>query len=279
MKLNKSINYFLFLVLSAIIFTACNNETENFNNHIYLKGEDNFRDLGGYEAEGGKKVIYRKLFRSGELSQLTTSDTSTLTRLYIEQAIDLRTEEEQIAKPDNLPQGIAFYNIPVLSTIPGVGALSEEEQLGSLLSGEINAQEFMMALYSTIDSTKILAWKKIFNLLETGKPTLWHCTEGKDRAGMTSALVLFSLGVDEETVIEDYMASNTYLAESIEQNIAYMNSEYGEDKGDIIRHVLGVEKEYIVAFINAVKEKYGSIDEFLNVLDVDKEKMKANYLE
>lgn len=279
MKLNKTNNYFLFLVLFAVIFTACNNETVKYNNHIYLKGEDNFRDLGGYEAEGGKKVTYRKLFRSGELSLLTSSDTSTLTSLKIEQVIDLRTEEEQIEKPDNLPQGIVSYHIPVLSTIPGVGALSKEEQLGSLLSGEINAQEFMTALYSTIDSTKITAWKKIFNLLETGKPTLWHCTEGKDRAGMTSALVLFSLGVNEKTVIEDYMASNTYLADSIEQNIAYVNLEYGEGKGDTIRHVLGVEKEYIVAFINAVKEKYGSIDNFLNVLDVDKEKMKTNYLE
>lgn len=56
---------------------------------------------------------------------------------------------------------------------------------------------------------------KIFDILLANQDgsVLWHCTAGKDRAGFGTALVLSALGVDKNTVIDDYMLSNKYRAD------------------------------------------------------------------
>ena len=37
---------------------------------------------------------------------------------------------------------------------------------------------------------------------------LWHCTEGKDRCGLLSAVLLSALGIEYGTIMEDYMLTN-----------------------------------------------------------------------
>jgi len=43
---------------------------------------------------------------------------------------------------------------------------------------------------------------------------VFHCAAGKDRTGFAAALILMTLGVPEEAVLEDYLATNTYWTES-----------------------------------------------------------------
>jgi protein tyrosine/serine phosphatase len=38
-------------------------------------------------------------------------------------------------------------------------------------------------------------------------PILMHCSHGKDRTGLAAALVLAALGVNEEAIMLDYVAS------------------------------------------------------------------------
>jgi protein-tyrosine phosphatase len=130
-----------------------------------------------------------------------------------------------------------------------------------------------------LDQTKIDQWIKIFDLLESGQTTLWHCTAGKDRAGMTTALVLSSLGVDRQTIINDFMLSNTYLSAYNLQTVSYINSQYGAGVGEQLMPLLGVEEEYITTFFHNIETTYGSVDNFLKVLKVDTAKMKKNFLE
>ncbi|MBC8931267.1 tyrosine/lipid phosphatase LipA, partial [Escherichia coli] len=65
------------------------------------------------------------------------------------------------------------------------------------------------------DETSIQAYKDFFDILLANQDgsVLWHCTAGKDRAGFGTALVLSALGVDKNTVIDDYMLSNKYRAD------------------------------------------------------------------
>ncbi len=44
-----------------------------------------------------------------------------------------------------------------------------------------------------------------------GVPAVFHCTGGKDRTGMAAALLLSWLGVNRETVLDDYELTNRYL--------------------------------------------------------------------
>lgn len=275
-----TISKYLIILFSLSSFFSCIQKDKSskesykvFTNHIQLQGEDNFRDLGGFVGQNGRRVLYRKLYRSGELVDLTDSDKDSLSHLGIEQIIDLRTTLKRKEAPDNIPNGISNYHYPLLE----YG--NSKELGGQILSGQVDAEELMLSIYGEIDSLKIANWTKIFDLLEDNKVTLWHCSAGKDRAGMTTALVLASLGVEERAITDDFMTSNNFL--SIWRNNIYstLDSTYGKQAKELFRPFIRVEEEYIEAFSNTIKKEYGSIEEFLVVLDVDTEKMQENYLE
>lgn len=281
MKLKVKFLSGLSVILVAVAISSCSKDSESepyqvYNTYINLAGEDNMRDMGGFAGADGKRVLYRKLFRSGELSSLTASDVDSIKNLGIQQVIDLRTEEEIASLPDTLPANVTTYHLPLIAS---TGGSSSSSYMSYILSGQMKAEDMMLSTYTTIDSLKIANWTQLFNLLETGTTTLWHCTAGKDRAGMTAALVLYSLGVDTATIKTDFLASNTYLSAYIESTIAYMDAQYGAGTGELMRPLLGVEEVYIVSFFKTIKSTYGSLDNFLDTLGVDKAKMRSLFLE
>lgn len=275
--------YVAFIGLTALT-TSCSDDDnksaapyEIDENHVILEGEDNMRDLGGYTGGDGKRVLYNKLFRSGELSTLTPADLEHIAAKEITQVIDLRTTDERTEKADKAIAGATHYEYSLIDDQNGAnGGLNDV--MGMILSGQVTAEEIMIPAYA-IDQTKITQWVKIFDLLESGETTLWHCTAGKDRAGMTTALVLSSLGVDRQVIINDFMLSNTYLSAYNLQTVSYINSQYGAGVGEQLMPLLGVEEEYITTFFQNIETTYGSVDNFLKVLKVDTSKMRKNFLE
>jgi protein-tyrosine phosphatase len=269
--------------LLATSFVSCNNDDDNtvekyqvYEKHVQLEGEDNMRDMGGYIGQDGKRVVFRKLFRSGELSALTANDIATMKSLGIKTIVDLRTETERNEHPDVAIEGINRMDVSLIEETSGASA--SQDYMSAILSGEIDAAEMMLSAY-TVDAHRIQVWTTIFNHLEENNVTLWHCTAGKDRAGMTAALILSSLGVDREVIINDFMASNIYLSDYIEGTISYINNAYEDNSGELLRPLLGVESQYIEAFFNNIEQEYGSVSAFLDLLDVDINKMQENYLE
>ncbi|MBP5727502.1 MAG: tyrosine-protein phosphatase, partial [Clostridia bacterium] len=106
---------------------------------------------------------------------------------------------------------------------------------------------------------------------------LWHCTEGKDRCGMTTALILEALGVDRETITQDYLKTNLVnipkaeairertirthgkeMADSIYQAFIaderYLNSAWEEMGNDYITGRLGISEEMLEKFRNKALE-------------------------
>ncbi|WP_281321946.1 tyrosine-protein phosphatase [Flavobacterium aestivum] len=292
MKKNlQKLFYVALLGFATFSNSSCSNNDEETvtvpyatdENLVALKGEDNMRDLGGYVGADSKRILYHKLFRSGELSTLTAADLEHLTSKEIYQIIDLRTTTERTEKPDVTIKGTVHYELSLLdesNSLTSGGATSSNSVMGLILSGKVKAEEIMIPAYA-VDDIKIAQWTKIFDLLESGQTTLWHCTAGKDRAGMTSALVLYSLGVDKKVIIEDFMKSNDYLATSNNQTIAYINAQYGvAGMGEKLIPLLGVKEVYITTFLNEIETKYGSVDNFLTkIIKVDTAKMRQNFLE
>lgn len=281
----KKINLIVLMAAAAFNFTSCNDDDANteefqaYDSHIQLDGEDNMRDLGGFIGANNKRILFHKLFRSGELSALTATDFDVITTLGINNVIDLRTTEERSEHPDALPEGLESQHFSLIIEDGENGTTGATSITSQIISGEVDAVELMTSAY-TVDAHKIEQWTAIFNILEAdNQVSLWHCTAGKDRAGMTTALVLAALGVDKETIIEDFLASNTYLHDSIENTIAYLSQAYGEAAGENMRPLLGVQLEFINSFYADIDTNHGGIEAFLAELDVDIAKMRANYLE
>lgn len=274
LKLQYLFSFFLFFIIFNSNAQHQENQESIVSKQVNIQGDKNFRDLGGIIGVDGRKVSKNKLFRSGRLARITDADIQTIKNIGIQQIIDLRTSNQRAQIPDRKIDGVVNMHIPLLEGDVGSRAFMEK-----VMNKELDAKKFMLELYGTIDSLKIANWTKIFNLLEKNKPTLWHCSSGKDRVGMTTALVLASLGVDENTIVKDFMVSNHYLEQNHNRTLAAFEQRNGKEIKDLISPLLILDELYIHTFLNSIKKKYGSIHKFLKILDVDIDKMRENFLE
>ena len=121
-------------------------------------------------------------------------------------------------------------------------------------------------------------------LLEADGAVLWHCTYGKDRTGVAAALLMYALGVDEETIMEEFLLTNeVYQKEIAGLEVALKNAGYDDAVVGEAQAIVGVKGEYLTAAFDAVKEEYGSIEDYIrNQLGVSDEalhQLREKYLE
>ena len=240
---------------------------------VAIEGQPNFRDLGGFITQDGKSVKWGMVFRSGELSALTDDDVQFMANMHFDKLIDFRYTEEIIQNPDKLPEGIEVIKIPVEQ-----GSYSRDQMTKWLAANDQEAFDTLLIHANKVFVTDAQEeFGDFLKQLENGNRLVFHCTAGKDRAGFATALFLSALGVDRETIIEDYLTSNEYNQALIEGTIEYVNS-VGLN-GELLRPVLIVKREYIEQAFNTIDNQYGGMDNYLKLLGVDVEKLKAMYLE
>lgn len=174
-----------------------------------VDGVSNFRDFGGYALARGGALARGRCFRSAHLAGLTAAGEHILDELAIATVIDLRGAHERTRAPASLSgsSAIAVVTAPIeprvtrhvrgelaagTLTPSGMRALMIETYRGFVRD---HASEFGVALAAMAAAS--------------GRPLLIHCTAGKDRTGFLVALVHALLGVERDTVLADYAATNS----------------------------------------------------------------------
>ena len=250
---------------------------------IRLDGTQNTRDQGGMKTVTGQRVRAKKLIRSDKLSDLTESDIQVLVdECELRTIIDLRTEVEQESSPDPLDKmpGVKYVSLPVLAG--SAAGLTHEHSLRSLWDEFLKMKADPLGVVEQtyplmlLGDAGISAFRQFFEILlaqEEGA-VLWHCSEGKDRTGMASLLILFALGVPFETIKEDYLATNLFARQKLKRIAHELEKIHLADKSDeALLALICAHEEYIDAAMKAVEDKYGSLDAYLvNVLGVTDEK-------
>ena len=225
---------------------------------IKLKGATNFRDLGGYKTVDGKQVKWGKIYRSADISKLTDEDLAVVGELNIKMVCDLRGEQEVASAPDKLPIGADRVLLSAGSENVG-GANSYMKYMTS----PQKADSMMRSFYTRTDHLKA-KYKPMFDqllALENDKALLFHCTAGKDRTGVGAALILFALGVDEQTILNDYELTNEFRKELNEQSVKMMAAQ-GLPEG-AARSMMAADPAYLKTAVVSITAKFGSIDKFL----------------
>lgn len=189
---------------------------------IVLEKLYNTRDLGGAHGAGGRIVRSGRLIRSGELFRASEKDLDLLkTRWALTDIADFRCAAERRQAPDPVLAGVKVHWFPVLpeETLGITHADSGRDPLNSMKemmrSGTFQAEAYMAGLYRAMmqSESALAAYRDFFDLLLTGPQTLlWHCSAGKDRAGIAAALVLCALGVSRQEIMEDYLLTNRCTA-------------------------------------------------------------------
>ena len=233
-----------------------------------MAGGYNFRDLGGFPTPDGRHVKWGKIFRSDDLYHLTEADLHYLSSIPIISVVDFRSPNEVAAAPDKLPASVR--EAYPLSIEPGnVLSLVDFSELNAAQLDSIMTQIYV---HLVTEKSFVDRYRTFFKLLQdtTQMPLLFHCSAGKDRTGTAAALILYALGVDEETIMEDYLASNHYLGDKYAGELA---------KNPHLKAALTVKREFLQAAIDRIKQDHGSVENFLvKELNVNIPKFKELYL-
>ena len=258
-----------------------------------LKKLFNTRDLGGIPTADGRTIKHGKLIRSGKLYKIPPKTVEALKKYGVTTVVDLRIFTEQEDAPDTLWDGVKYVHLPVLCTAtPGITREKTMKRTMVIESKRIKnefgtADNYMSEMYCSVllnEEPQALLKTVLRLIIDNEGCILWHCSGGKDRAGIVAMLVESLLGVSEDVIVADFVASHRFQRLRFFWNRAgLVIAPCSLRLKKILYGMMAAKPQYLTVAMNRVKEKYGSIvnycKEVLSVTDDDIELMKKKYLE
>lgn len=254
----------LYAGAAALALYAAPASAQQAINTPILQSVNNFRDLAGISASNGGTgfadttahdgVMRTGVFYRSNALTLSATDLATVETLGITKDIDLRTPGEIAATPDVVPKGATYLNINIL----GIGSAAT----GSIASAKTGAEavagmEGMYRGFVTDATNRAGFHDELLQLAQTPGSILFHCTSGKDRTGWTAAILQTIAGVDPSTIMNDYLATNSYS--KVPQTLASLPASLAA----IFGPVLGVQLSFLQASLDEVTANYGSMQAYL----------------
>ena len=227
---------------------------------IPMEGAANFRDLGGYMTEDGMQVNWGCVFRSDRLGNLTERDFKRLKALDIQTAVDFRQSKEAAELPNRLPDQIDYVPMPIFEYRP-------MHPRKVVFNRHRLLDVFANVYVEHIVRKGAITYGKLFRLIaekEDAIPLVFHCTAGKDRTGVASAMLLRMLGVPREMVINDYLLTN-YAAQSFIDEVDYQLGARGL-RGVAVEQLyplLAASPRLITDALDAIEAEYGGVIPYL----------------
>lgn len=271
-------------------------DTTAFPQSIGLTGIVNARELGGYISEDGRKVKRGVLLRTGALSGMTEADRTCLMEQYhLTDVIDFRTSFECAAAPDPVMDPVAYHPIRILdeqgSQTAGMAAAATgegfplEKLVEYIKNGKVHPEDMYVDIVQSAASKE--GYRKFFECLLEHKEgaLLWHCSAGKDRTGLGAAFLLTILGVNRQTVLEDYSLTNVYFQDILKKmEIQLASFGLTEAEMEVMRAVAGgVNPAYLEKALDTIEEQYGSLEWYLEkelgITEEKRLKLQEMYLE
>ena len=232
---------------------------------VALDGGINFRDLGGYQSRDGRHVKWGRLFRCGHLADLSDGDLSALQLMGVSKVHDFRRREEQARTPsrDIAADTIADYQVSIGSMSRFWDVLSA----GKLTA--LSSHELVVNSYRECCEEIVPAYKRFMRaILDNARSaSMFHCAAGKDRTGIAAALILTTLDVPRETIIEDYLLTLDHFDSEkllliVEQHLRDADVDHWQR--DWLVPYCSVHRDNIESFLKALDQRYGSVENYLH---------------
>lgn len=244
-----------------------------------LEGVSNFRDIGGYKTVDGHTIRYNLLYRSAVLSGMTLADNKLLTPLKIRYEIDLRTPVQRSELPTtwgpNPPQVI---DIPFLVDDAPPLRPSDSQDPAEAKDGAVRRY----VSYATLNAPTI---GQVMHVLAQGdEPALIHCNGGRDRTGVTVAVLMTLLGASRQDVYREYLLSNTHAEEARGRSVAARKNQPSNSTpvNPQVRKPDALGAKLLDAFFHAIDTNYGSfhayVREGLKLSNEDVQNIRRRFL-
>ncbi len=255
---------------------------------IEIDGVHNFRDFGGYKTQNGSQVKLKHLFRSGQFNGISHDGRASLEKFGPKIVVDLRKDNERLKQPSN------FGDLKIKKIENNMFSAHEPKipaHLQFLRDNECtpkSIENYMINMsreLAFLDDHKIM-FKSAFDALsENEVPLIIHCTAGKDRTGTLCALILKTLGVNDDDIMDDYLLTNKIpnIDQIIEEYLEKIRPIIGKNIGKEALYPLGAVREsYLAAIMDEIKVRHGVVENYLENIGVSKaqiEKIRHNLLD
>lgn len=216
-----------------------------------FKAVYNCRDIGGFLTRDNKVVRNNVFIRSDNLTDIQPSEMEFLQKLGVQAIIDFRHQNEIDHAPDpftNHPV-IDYHNIAILDH-----AQFTLEDLNRIKLSD---------LYISMSENKVFVKSVFETLAHYDKAVLYHCTAGKDRTGVITALLYKLVGVNDIDIIADYEVSFTYLVPK------YAGRD--ENVSEMYQDLFSSKPETMETFLNYLNYKYPNILDYFLSKDISME--------
>jgi protein-tyrosine phosphatase len=236
-----------------------------------IEGAVNFRDLGGLPADSGR-VRLGMIYRSGMTHHISGSGLQRLSQeVGLRTVIDLRSPRELA----DFRSGWEDYDIlhehaPVLQD-----TAATMEELNRRFA-ELGTDGFDWAsMYSDMLRTGAPAFRRVFAVLARTEalPAVFHCSGGRDRTGVTAALLLSVLDVSDELIARDYALTGVYLR-------PHRDRFSGPRRQlaippEAIERVLETTEDSMLRFLSVTRAEYGSVPGYVRAIGVESAELAA----
>lgn len=243
---------------------------------LHCESIPNLRDLGNTVTADGRRIRKDCLLRSAHLGNASEEDIRYLQREHrLRTVIDLRTGGEREEEPDRAGSCLVL-NIPIIESFEA--GITHESTTENMPFPDL------ATLYRKIVQDKgcQMGFRKVLracfeNDYESGS-VLWHCSEGKDRCGLTAALLLEALGVEKDKIMEDYLETNTTNIPKAEK----IRDREMQQSGDAVRaqclyQAYVVDERYLKNAWDAMGDHY--LTRCLGFSDEDLQRFRDKVLE
>lgn len=238
---------------------------------VEIEGIENFRDMGGYRAAGGRTVKWGRFLRSGPIAGMDEAALAAYRAMGIRSIFDYRATGEAARQPDFYEGKTRYFLVPGIredgETAQRMQDMDMETRLADIRTAQDADRIFGMfqGLYEALPFGNE-AYRAMLSSLddEAMLPMIQHCSAGKDRTGVGCALLLLSLGVDEGTVMEDYLLSAIFR-QGVNRAFARQMAGRGVSGHALalMERMMTVTPDLLGSSFAAIKRRYGDIDTFL----------------
>jgi protein-tyrosine phosphatase len=171
--------------------------------------------------------------------------------------IDLRSAGElERGRFDVDAHPVSFHHLPFIETIPDPEEFDRRPDL---------LQSQYLEMLDTSGDQIVAALRVLAS--PDALPAVFHCTAGKDRTGLLSAIVLSLLGVPEDTVVADYALSAAAMGRLREKIV--LKYPESEERLNSIEGVFTAEPDKMRVLLDYARERYGSIEAYVETIGAE----------
>jgi protein-tyrosine phosphatase len=232
--------------------------------HIRLDGPANFRDLGGYPTVDGRRLRSGRVFRSDSLSHMSDDDVRHVAEeLGVVTAVDLRArhEVETFGHGPLGTRGVIVHHLPIVDETrrehaEGAADGAAQERIDPATMGLDRIYALMLGRFGD----RFVAVLRIV-ADPVNQPVVFHCAAGKDRTGLTAALLLGALGVDDDVIAADYAITAEHMDELLLRHRA--RAEVSSEMAEVSESLFAAEASVMRAVLADLRATHGSAADYL----------------